>query len=140
MGLLYGMYGGRSDGFQPGGASFENGFTPHGGTYSPNSIFDVETPVLMRGISASIVSYDEWEKATQHELEPRRVAEGTVAFMFESSFMFTVTDWAMHRSGKLHGELPSLRTMFTRGADNFHDRARTCDVGWVEGQVLGPCG
>lgn len=31
MGLIYGSYGGRSDGFQPGGASFENGFCPHGG-------------------------------------------------------------------------------------------------------------
>lgn len=50
MGLIYGPYGGRSDGFQPGkkavvlhcqnllngssligGASFENGFCPHGG-------------------------------------------------------------------------------------------------------------
>jgi homogentisate 1,2-dioxygenase len=33
MGLLYGEYGGRSDGFKPGGASFENGFTPHGGMF-----------------------------------------------------------------------------------------------------------
>jgi homogentisate 1,2-dioxygenase len=47
MGLLYGVYGGRSDGFQPGsfsvcnqpyqidfflgGASYETGFCPHGG-------------------------------------------------------------------------------------------------------------
>lgn len=31
MGLLYGNYGGRSDGFQPGGASYETGFCPHGG-------------------------------------------------------------------------------------------------------------
>lgn len=53
MGLIYGVYGGRSDGFQPGrtsvclpaldyftllhirtgGASFETGFCPHGGQY-----------------------------------------------------------------------------------------------------------
>ena len=31
MGLLYGEYGGRSDGFEPGGASYETGFCPHGG-------------------------------------------------------------------------------------------------------------
>ena len=31
MGLLCGAYGGRSDGFQPGGASYETGFCPHGG-------------------------------------------------------------------------------------------------------------
>ena len=51
MGLLYGVYGGRSDGFQPGwldfvinltkltsffflgGASYETGFCPHGGRF-----------------------------------------------------------------------------------------------------------
>lgn len=33
MGLLYGEYGGRSGGFQPGGASYETGFCPHGGRY-----------------------------------------------------------------------------------------------------------
>ena len=31
MGLVYGVYGGRSDEFQPGGASYETGFCPHGG-------------------------------------------------------------------------------------------------------------
>lgn len=31
MGLLMGEYEGRSDGFAPGGLSFENGFCPHGG-------------------------------------------------------------------------------------------------------------
>lgn len=31
MGLIYGTYGGRSDGFEPGGASYETGFCPHGG-------------------------------------------------------------------------------------------------------------
>ena len=30
MGLIYGGYGGRSDEFQPGGASYECGFVPHG--------------------------------------------------------------------------------------------------------------
>ena len=34
MGLLYGNYGGRSDGFQPGGASYETGFCPHGGRHN----------------------------------------------------------------------------------------------------------
>jgi homogentisate 1,2-dioxygenase len=38
MGLLYGEYGGRSDGFQPGGASYETGFCPHGGSYEAQSL------------------------------------------------------------------------------------------------------
>jgi len=33
MGLLYGEYGGRSDGFEPGGVSYETGFCPHGVSY-----------------------------------------------------------------------------------------------------------
>ncbi|KAF8639319.1 hypothetical protein AX16_010326 [Volvariella volvacea WC 439] len=84
MGLIYGIYGGRSDGFQPGGASFETGFCPHG------------------------VSYDEFKKATEMELVPGRVHEGVLAFMFESSMMFTITDYAMKRSGKLHEHEPKM--------------------------------
>ncbi|KAI5776935.1 Homogentisate 1,2-dioxygenase [Geopyxis carbonaria] len=33
MGLVYGGYGGRSDAFQPGGASYECGMVPHGVAY-----------------------------------------------------------------------------------------------------------
>jgi len=84
MGLLYGTYGGRSDGFQPGGASYETGFCPHG------------------------VSYDEFKKATEAELKPMRVHEGTIAFMFETSMMLMLTDYAMNRSGKLHEHEPKM--------------------------------
>ncbi|EEB92746.1 hypothetical protein MPER_08700 [Moniliophthora perniciosa FA553] len=84
MGLIYGVYGGRSDGFEPGGASYETGFCPHG------------------------VSYEEFKKATEAELAPMRIHEGTIAFMFESSMMFTITDYAMKRSGKLHVHEPKM--------------------------------
>jgi len=84
MGLLYGIYGGRSDGFQPGGASYETGFCPHG------------------------VSYEEFKKASEGEQKPMRIHEGTIAFMFESSMMFTITDFAMKRSGKLHEHEPKM--------------------------------
>ncbi|KIM39361.1 hypothetical protein M413DRAFT_198003 [Hebeloma cylindrosporum] len=84
MGLLYGAYGGRSDGFQPGGASYETGFCPHG------------------------VSYEEFKKASEADLAPMRIHEGTIAFMFESSMMFTITDYAMKRSGKLHEHEPKM--------------------------------
>ncbi|KAF5327629.1 hypothetical protein D9619_004632 [Psilocybe cf. subviscida] len=84
MGLLYGIYGGRSDSFQPGGASFETGFCPHG------------------------VSYETFKEATETELKPMRISEGTIAFMFESSMMFTITDFAINRSGKLHVHEPKM--------------------------------
>ncbi|KAI0322556.1 homogentisate 1,2-dioxygenase [Amylostereum chailletii] len=84
MGLIYGTYGGRSDGFQPGGASYETGFCPHG------------------------VSYEEFKGATEADLQPMRVHEGTMAFMFESSMMLPLTDYAMKRSGKLHEHEPKM--------------------------------
>ena len=84
MGLLYGVYGGRSDGFQPGGASYETGFCPHG------------------------VSYEVFEAGSTGEQVPTRVHEGTIAFMFESSMPWTITDYAMNRSGKLHMHEPKM--------------------------------
>jgi len=71
MGCIYGEYGGRSDGFQPGGASYETGFAPHG------------------------VSIDEFKKASEFDLKPMRVHDGVMVFMFETSMMLTITDYAM---------------------------------------------
>ncbi|KAI0671633.1 homogentisate 1,2-dioxygenase [Trametes maxima] len=84
MGLIYGDYGGRSDAFAPGGFSFENGYCPHG------------------------VSYDEFKKATETDLPPMRVHDGTMAFMFESAMQLTLTDYAMKRTGKLHEHEPKM--------------------------------
>lgn len=76
---------------------------------------------LMRFLS---VSYEEFKKATEADLNPMRVHEGTIgvfrsitscsspdtpqfarkAFMFESSLMLPLTDYATERSGVLHGE------------------------------------
>ncbi|EUC59204.1 homogentisate 1,2-dioxygenase, partial [Rhizoctonia solani AG-3 Rhs1AP] len=84
MGLIYGNYGGRSDDFAPGGASYECGHVAHG------------------------VSYEVFKEATEAELQPMRISEGTVAFMMESSLMFTLTDYAMKGSGKLHVHNPSM--------------------------------
>lgn len=52
MGLLYGLYGGRSDGFQPGGASYETGFCPHGGKVSRiyGDVPDILWQCLMRSL------------------------------------------------------------------------------------------
>ncbi|KAH9849906.1 homogentisate 1,2-dioxygenase [Lenzites betulinus] len=84
MGLIYGEYGGRSDGFVPGAFSYENGFCPHG------------------------VSYDQFKNATEAELKPMKIHQGTLAFMFESSMQVLVTDYAMTGSGKLHEHEPKM--------------------------------
>ena len=78
------------------------------------------------------MSYDEFKKATEAELVPMRVHEGTLgeclplyfqailsscvseggssgfylAFMFETSMQVTITDYGMKRTGKLHGAYP----------------------------------
>ena len=78
MGLVYGTYGGRSDAFMPGSCSYETGFCPHG------------------------VDYGEFKAATEMDLAPMRVHEDTIAFMFESSMIFKLSDYAM-KSPKRHG-------------------------------------
>ncbi|TCD61924.1 hypothetical protein EIP91_007716 [Steccherinum ochraceum] len=83
MGLIYGEYGGRSDAFQPGSVSYETGFCPHG------------------------VSWDVYKAASEMDLVPMRVHEGTLAFMFESSMMFGITDFAMN-SEKRHEHEPGM--------------------------------
>ncbi|GAA5876406.1 hypothetical protein JCM16303_003520 [Sporobolomyces ruberrimus] len=85
MGLICGGYGGRSDDFLPGGASYECGFTPHG------------------------VDYEVWKAATEMEQNGAQwISDGTYAFMFESSRAFTLTDYAVHRSGTIHYHEPKM--------------------------------
>ena len=68
MGLVYGHYQAKAEGFVPGGASLHSMMTPHG----PDG--------------------DAFKKASQGELQPVKL-EGTMAFMFESSFSMAVTEW-----------------------------------------------
>jgi len=70
MGLILGRYEAKEEGFQPGGASLHSMMTPHG----PDT--------------------DCFEKASNAPLKPERVADGTMAFMFETSLTMVVTDWA----------------------------------------------
>lgn len=70
MGLIFGMYEAKKEGFVPGGASLHSCMTPHG----PDT--------------------DTFGKASNAELKPQRVADGTLAFMFESSLLLRVTEWA----------------------------------------------
>uniref|UniRef100_A0A3B5KHN3 Homogentisate 1,2-dioxygenase n=1 Tax=Takifugu rubripes TaxID=31033 RepID=A0A3B5KHN3_TAKRU len=71
MGLIKGHYEAKEEGFQPGGASLHSIMTPHG------------------------PDVDCFEKNSRAELKPERVAEGTMAFMFESSFSMAVTKWGL---------------------------------------------
>lgn len=72
MGLISGNYDAKAGGgFQPAGASLHNVMTAHGP--------DAET----------------FERASEAELKPQKVGEGSMAFMFESSLMLGVTEWGL---------------------------------------------
>uniref|UniRef100_A0A6Q2Y4F2 Homogentisate 1,2-dioxygenase n=1 Tax=Esox lucius TaxID=8010 RepID=A0A6Q2Y4F2_ESOLU len=77
MGLIEGHYEAKEEGFQPGGGSLHSMMTPHG----PDGAC--------------------FEKNSTAPLKPERVAEGTMAFMFESSFSMAVTKWGLETCQKL---------------------------------------
>ncbi|NIA69284.1 homogentisate 1,2-dioxygenase [Pelagibius litoralis] len=69
MGLIYGIYDAKPDGFQPGGMSLHNAMLPHG---PDQAAFD---------------------QASREALQPMKQS-GTLAFMFETRFPQQVTDFA----------------------------------------------
>lgn len=80
MGLIHGAYdakGGGKGGFQPAGASLHNTMSGHG----PDSAA--------------------FEKASNAELKPVKVGEGSMAFMFESCLMVGVTEWGLEKCEKV---------------------------------------
>lgn len=70
MGLIKGRYEAKEDGFQAGGGSLHTMMTPHGP--------DVKC----------------FESASNADLKPEKIAEGTMAFMFETSLCMGLTSWA----------------------------------------------
>ena len=70
MGLIYGAYDAKAEGFLPGGASLHNRMTAHGP--------DAET----------------CERASMIPLQPHKI-ESTMAFMFESRFAMRLTKFAL---------------------------------------------
>jgi homogentisate 1,2-dioxygenase len=69
MGLIYGQYDAKEDGFEPGGMSLHNCMLPHG----PDALA--------------------FEKASAAELKPTRLSS-TLAFMFETRFPQQLTEFA----------------------------------------------
>ncbi|MEO6654586.1 MAG: homogentisate 1,2-dioxygenase [Pyrinomonadaceae bacterium] len=77
MGLIYGAYDAKEEGFVPGGGSLHNQMSAHG-------------PDL-----------DAFEKASNANLAPQKL-EGTMAFMFESRYIIRPTRFAMDCSELQH--------------------------------------
>ncbi|KAL1623973.1 hypothetical protein SLS56_008025 [Neofusicoccum ribis] len=99
MGLIYGDYGGRSDEFQPGSISFECGMVPHG------------------------VAYEQFKGASENEQPQVQISLASIAFMFESSRPFTITDYAWN-SKKKHEHEPA---MWDNLVDNFSSHKAEVD-------------
>ncbi|XP_003747579.1 homogentisate 1,2-dioxygenase [Galendromus occidentalis] len=70
MGLISGAYEAKEEGFGPGGATLHSIMTPHG----PDA--------------------NCFKQATEAALKPSRVADNSMAFMFESSLSLAITQWA----------------------------------------------
>lgn len=78
MGLVCGSYDAKAGGgFRAAGASLHNVMTSHGP--------DAAT----------------FEKASNAELQPQKVGEGSMAFMFESSLMLGLTEWGLKTCKKV---------------------------------------
>ncbi|MBC8056962.1 MAG: homogentisate 1,2-dioxygenase, partial [Rhizobiales bacterium] len=70
MGLVYGQYDAKPEGFKPGGASLHNCMVPHG----PDA--------------------EAFERASNAPLAPHKL-DHTLAFMFESRYKFIPTEFAL---------------------------------------------
>jgi homogentisate 1,2-dioxygenase len=120
MGLIYGEYAGRSDEFQPGGVSYECGFVPHGVAYE-------EVRNLSRTFLEWVWANTEQFKAASAQPPPEmQISKGAVAFMMESSRMFTITDWAWN-SKKKHEHDPKMWYVWVRGGESMQKLIQTRD-------------
>ncbi|KAK9382864.1 homogentisate 1,2-dioxygenase-like protein [Kockiozyma suomiensis] len=109
MGLIYGQYGGRSDAFLPGGASFETGMTPHG------------------------VAYEEFKAASADVPPEMRISPGSIAFMFESSRAFSIAEFAW-TVDKLHFHDPTMWDDLVNNFTSHLDEVkRLTDGKWEHG-------
>jgi homogentisate 1,2-dioxygenase len=77
MGLCFGQYDAKEEGFVPGGASLHNQMSAHG----PDA--------------------EAFEKASNAELKPVKLS-GTMAFMFESRYIIRPTKYAMENAELQH--------------------------------------
>ncbi|KAK3672593.1 hypothetical protein LTR78_007644 [Recurvomyces mirabilis] len=78
MGLIHGQYDAKTGGgFQPAGASLHNVMSAHGPDAATH------------------------EKASNAQLKPMKVGEGSMAFMFESCLMVGVTEWGLKKCAKV---------------------------------------
>jgi homogentisate 1,2-dioxygenase len=94
MGLVYGQYDAKPEGFKPGGMSLHNSMVPHG----PDA--------------------DAFDKASRAELAPHKI-DNTLAFMFESRWRFHATEFALNNCALDHTYADCWASL----TDNFKGQA-----------------
>jgi homogentisate 1,2-dioxygenase len=77
MGMMYGTWSGTGTQLSPGGLTYEPSYMPHG------------------------ESFERWKEATSADLQPIRIGEGVMAFMFHISAHVSLTRYALERTGVL---------------------------------------
>ncbi|KAI9354892.1 homogentisate 1,2-dioxygenase [Zopfochytrium polystomum] len=87
MGLITGSYDAKQGGFLPGGGSLHSAFTAHG----------PDTATFL--------------KASKEELKPVKIGTGSLAFMFETSLMLSVSKWALEEAPIQHDYLECWQEM-----------------------------
>lgn len=85
------MYEAKQEGFLPGGASLHSCMSAHGpdvSTYEKASRFvhALLSPFWLASLTSLVV--------IREELKPVRIPESTLAFMFESTYLFSLTEFA----------------------------------------------
>jgi homogentisate 1,2-dioxygenase len=93
LGLVRGVYDGKAEGFLPGGISLHNSHSAHGP--------DLPT----------------WRKASAEALPPRKIEE-TLAFMWESRWVFRPTAFAL-KTKELQGDYDAAWQGFKAGRNSL---------------------
>ena len=94
MGLIAGSYEAKEKGFLPGGGSLHSNMTPHG---PETAVFNAASTAELKPVrcpsdctrASTLVPVSTFR-------EPRRVADNTMAFMFESHLMMRLTPAALN--------------------------------------------
>lgn len=94
MGLIRGMYEAKQEGFLPGGASLHSCMSAHG----PDKTTFEKASKCVSQVAATCphraVVLISPRRHDREELKPVRIPDTTLAFMFESTYIFSLTEFA----------------------------------------------
>ena len=100
MGNLAGTYDAKEKGFVPGSASMHSCMAGHGPEFEVfekvNQIFFFKK-LILKIKNQQFFILNKIIKASNVELKPQKVGEGSMAFMFESAYLFKYPKFAIEK-------------------------------------------